>query len=33
MTTRDLASVSSLEDPVRRRLYDDRELAPGAGGP
>lgn len=22
MTTRDLASVSSLEDPVRRRLYD-----------
>jgi len=41
MTTRDLASVSSLEDPVRRRLYDivssrpqpvGRDEAAGAAG-
>ncbi|SRR6266851_2231746 len=30
MTTRDLASVSSLEDPVRRRLYDVVSARPEA---
>ena len=32
MTTRDLASVSSLEDPVRRRLYDVVSSRPEAVG-
>jgi predicted ArsR family transcriptional regulator len=32
MSTRDLASVSSLEDPVRRRLYDIVSARPGPVG-